>query len=94
MHGELPGRRDCLSVAVSPSLWQMVPGHITYVPCAPTAPLTPGPWPSLSAGTGRFAGAALGTAMRRCFGLSVPQFPHLRCSYHGMAAGWDGCQCK
>lgn len=45
------------------------------------------PWPSLSVGMGRFAGAAVGTVMHRCFGLSRPQFRHLRCSYHGVAAG-------
>lgn len=44
------------------------------------------PQPSLRVGTGSFAGAAVGTTMHRCFGLSVPQFPPPKCSYHGMAA--------
>lgn len=41
--GESPGTKGCLSMAVGPSLWQMVRGHTTYVPCAPTAPLISGP---------------------------------------------------
>lgn len=89
MHSESPGRKGCPGTAMGPSLWQMVPSHITYMPYAPAAPLMSCP---LSVGTGRFASAAVGMVMHRCFGLSVPQFPHLRYSYHGRAARWDGCQ--